>query len=372
MGWPSVRCHSMRSPSTRVALVFALLATLLAGSTPAWSVTKGDVDRACAASIQALRDLEAAQADLERATIELNDVYSRVEDVTAKEVTLRATVEAHEREITSTQDGVVERAVDMYMRGGTDLQTLFFSAQSVNEMLTAQELVVSAANSDIGVIDRLNALTTDTERLRGQVLEARAELRELQASMEERAATLESARDRATESQRRLSGECARVKDAYDRELARRRAAEAAARAGASGGLPAEATPGFICPVAGPVSFINDWGFPRSGGRTHKGTDMFARRGTPLVAVAAGTVTTGNGGLGGITVNLRSDYGVRFYYAHLDGWGPGISGGVRVTKGQVLGYVGDTGNARGTSPHLHFGITTTQQVNPFPTVRRSC
>lgn len=358
-----------RSRIVRAAVAFVVLAVLIVG-TPAWSVTKRDVENACAASAQALRDLENAQAALETATAELNDVYSRVESVTAKEVTLRETVDVHEAEIRETQGDVVDRAVEVYMGGGNDLQQVFFAAESVNQVLAAQEIVEAASESDVGAIERLGALTSDTERLRGEVLDARDELRDLQAQMEVRAEELEAARNQAASAREKLSGRCAELKVQYDAEQAARAAAEAARRRGAAGG--AGAIAGFICPVAGPVSFINDWGFPRSGGRTHKGTDMFAARGTKLVAVLDGTVSFGSGSLGGKTVHLRAANGLRFYYAHLDGWAPGVSSGQRVSKGTVIGYVGDTGNARGGSPHLHFGITTNQSVNPYPTVKAAC
>lgn len=354
----------------RATVALVVLAVVFAG-TPAWSVTKSDVDRACAASSQALRDLENAQAALETATAQLNDVYSRVEQATADEVNLRENVDVQEDEIRATQEDVVDRAVEVYMGGGAaDLQTVFFSAENVNQILAAQELVEAAADSDVGAIERLGALTTDTERLREEVLAVRNELRDLQVQMEVRADELESARNDAAAARDRLSGRCAELKEQYDAELAARAAAEAARRNGAAGG--AGPIPGFICPVKGSVSFINDWGFPRSGGRTHKGTDMFAPRGTPLVAVLDGTVTFGTGSLGGKTVHLRAASGLRFYYAHLDAWASGISSGQWVSKGTVVGYVGDTGNARGGSPHLHFGITTSQSVNPYPTVRAAC
>ncbi len=358
-----------RSRILRATVAFVVLAIVLAG-TPAWSVSKQDVDRACAASAQALRDLENAQAALEQATAELNETYSRTEQVTADEVTLRETVDVHETEIRETQDEVVTRAVEVYMGGGNDLQQVFFAAESVNQVLAAQEIVEASADSDVGAIERLGALTTETERLREGVLEARDQLRELEAQMEVRAAELESARNQAASAREQLSGRCAELKTQYDAEQAARAAAEAARRRGAAGG--AGAIAGFICPVKGSVSFINDWGFPRSGGRTHKGTDMFAARGTPLVAVLDGTVSFGSGSLGGKTVHLRAANGLRFYYAHLDAWAAGVSSGQRVSKGTVIGYVGDTGNARGGSPHLHFGITTNQSVNPYPTVKAAC
>jgi murein DD-endopeptidase MepM/ murein hydrolase activator NlpD len=188
--------------------------------------------------------------------------------------------------------------------------------------------------------------------------------------MEARAAELEAARNEAVAARDRLSDRCAELKSQYDAEQKARAAREAAARRGAAGGV--GPIGGFICPVAGSVSFINDWGFPRSGGRSHKGTDMFAPRGTPLVAVLDGVATAGSNRLGGTTVHLRTAGGLRFYYAHLEAVAAGIGKGTPVSRGTVIGYVGDSGNARGGSPHLHFGITTNQPVNPFPTVRAAC
>ena len=117
--------------------------------------------------------------------------------------------------------------------------------------------------------------------------------------------------------------------------------------------------------------FVNDWGAPRSGGRTHKGNDMFAAWDTPLVAVVDGAVRHDVDDLGGVGVWLVGDDGVSYYYAHLSRWeGEDRS----VARGEVVGYVGDTGNAAGGPPHLHFGIRAPsgEMVNPYPTVRALC
>jgi murein DD-endopeptidase MepM/ murein hydrolase activator NlpD len=113
---------------------------------------------------------------------------------------------------------------------------------------------------------------------------------------------------------------------------------------------------GYVCPVGGPVRFINDWGFPRSGGRTHKGLDMFASIGTPLLAPRDGVtnrITYTDTGLGGITVRMVDDDGIYWYLTHLSAVAPGVVPGQRVVAGQVLGATGNTGNARYTPPHLH-------------------
>ncbi|MGI9608973.1 MAG: M23 family metallopeptidase [Acidimicrobiia bacterium] len=132
---------------------------------------------------------------------------------------------------------------------------------------------------------------------------------------------------------------------------------------------------GLVCPVQGPHHFRDTWGDPRSGGRTHKGVDMMADRGTPLVAIEAGTVgRLSNGGLGGITVWLLGDSGTEYYYAHMDAWASGLAQGQRVAIGGSLGTVGSTGNAPDAWPHLHFQLHPNggDAVNPFPTVDAIC
>jgi murein DD-endopeptidase MepM/ murein hydrolase activator NlpD len=113
------------------------------------------------------------------------------------------------------------------------------------------------------------------------------------------------------------------------------------------------------------------WGAPRSGGtRDHKGIDIFTNRGTPVVAVAEGRIGfAGERGLGGKQVWLRTGLlGNSLYYAHLDSI-VGTSG-KRVQVGDTLGFVGNTGNARTTSPHLHFGIYRGYRgaIDPLPYV----
>lgn len=123
---------------------------------------------------------------------------------------------------------------------------------------------------------------------------------------------------------------------------------------------------GLVCPVAGSSSFHDGWGNPRSGGRRHEGVDMMAPIGTPLVAVVAGSATFKQNSLGGNAVWLRGADGHSYYYAHLSSF----EGSSRdVGQGDVIGYVGDTGNASGV-PHLHFEVHPGggAAVNPHPSV----
>lgn len=112
-------------------------------------------------------------------------------------------------------------------------------------------------------------------------------------------------------------------------------------------------------PVLGPTRWSDDWYYPRWTGTTfrfHQGLDMFAPYGTPVAAVVDGVVRIGENALGGLTVRVVQPDGTYWYYAHLSGIAEGLVDGQPVTTGQVLGYVGTSGNAVGTPPHLHFGV----------------
>ena len=101
----------------------------------------------------------------------------------------------------------------------------------------------------------------------------------------------------------------------------------------------------------------NTWHAPRGTDRLHEGQDIFAPRGTAVLSATEGyIVNIGENNLGGQTVSVVGAGGRTYYYAHLDSYAPHIAEGDYVTKQTLLGYVGTTGNAGGTPPHLHFGI----------------
>ena len=127
---------------------------------------------------------------------------------------------------------------------------------------------------------------------------------------------------------------------------------------------------GYQFPVLGASSYTNDWGAPRaSTGIPHQGTDIFAAEGTPIVAVADGVLDrVGWNTIGGYRLWLFDQYGNSFYYAHLSAYSPTAFDGAAVKRGDVLGFVGHTGDAQFTPPHLHFEVHPTNgpASNPFP------
>lgn len=124
----------------------------------------------------------------------------------------------------------------------------------------------------------------------------------------------------------------------------------------------------WSCPVPG-ANYFNDWGFPRSGGRFHAGNDLFATRGTPVLAPVSGTILFQQGPIGGLQFRLYGDDGTTYIGSHLDTVG-GTDG--YVAAGSQLGTVGDTGNAIGSRPHLHFEMHPGDgaPVNPYPTLQK--
>ena len=154
----------------------------------------------------------------------------------------------------------------------------------------------------------------------------------------------------------------------------------------AASGLPALADSPYpiVFPVAGENTYSDTFGDPRGAGRTHEGVDIMADKMTPVVAAASGTVGWMHDELGGdcCAMELVHDDGYKSVYIHLNndtpgtddglGWGfaPGITTGTHVTAGQVIGYVGDSGNAEWTSPHLHFELRDPDGVafDPYPSL----
>ncbi len=115
--------------------------------------------------------------------------------------------------------------------------------------------------------------------------------------------------------------------------------------------------PGAVFPVVGTYTYTDTFGAPRANTpQGHQGADIFASYGSPVVAVQDGTLTTSTYGIGGNNLHLTNAGGDYFYYAHLSRFATGLQEGQHVVAGQTIGYVGTTGDAQGTPPHLHFEI----------------
>jgi len=127
------------------------------------------------------------------------------------------------------------------------------------------------------------------------------------------------------------------------------------------------------CPVSPPFSFVDTYGFPRSGGRRHQGVDIMNPWGNKVHAVVDGVVSRQtSSALGGISLYLRGNDGTEYYYAHLARYASRT--GQRVKAGELIAFNGQTGNARFTAPHVHFEVHLAGSgvINPYPFTKAAC
>ena len=257
------------------------------------------------------------------------------------------------------------RLVTLYRRPDPGLVELVVSSGSLTDLVSRSEALQSAAGQDAALVEKVRerrlALLAEQDRLARAISTARAE-----------AAT--AARERA-----RVEGLMRRYRAVVDGARGELKAALAArtqqrvraARAKGTADIPV-ATPGTepVFPVAAPATFSDDWMAPR-GSRYHEGIDIMAARGAPIVAVVSGTIVRlGTTPISGNRFWLRASNGDEYFYCHMDGFAPAAREGAFVRAGTVLAYNGDTGDARGTTPHLHFEIHPGGggPIRPYPLV----
>jgi murein DD-endopeptidase MepM/ murein hydrolase activator NlpD len=378
----------------RPLLAALLLAVALFGLPAAASAqTQGDVDhaeadlrRAEAIKSDAYKKWDAATAQLIAATTEFQEIKERREELTLKIWKLEDRIILYQSDAELADQRAKSLIVDAYVNGGSTGVETVFSLETIQEILLSQIVLDEATARGLSDLDQLEAVNREVDRLRLNLsdqesddLALEVEAEALMAEVQLLYAAADAAYDEASGDVRSAIDDVRAERREFDIAEAKRKAEAAAAaysRAnGAAAGLPPGAIPGFVCPVQGGATFINSWGYPRSGGtRTHKGTDMYGSQGYghPLVAVQDGYIQMKTVRLGGIVVYLYDDAGYRYYYAHLQSYPSGQTNGQRVNKGDVIGYMGATGNAGG--PHLHFGLYPGggSAVNPYPTVRASC
>lgn len=310
---------------------------------PATSLDPALLEAFRSAAEAAAEDLYVAEAAVSTAQRQLDDAEAALISVKARIGQLAAREQETIEQLVVTTALLRQRAVKSFVYQGSDAELVpLLGAGSAQELARRQVLVQVVMENDLDLIDTYDQLR---RQLGTELAEAADEL---------------------------VDAEAAVIKYAEQVDIASEVLASAEFRAkllspDAIGG----AALGFVFPVAGPHKFINDWGFPRSGGRSHQGTDIFASKGTPVVAVERGVVyRIGQNSLGGNILWLRGASGTSYYYAHLDGYA-NVTEGQLVRPGQLLGYVGNTGNAITTPPHLHFQVHPGggAPVNPFPLLR---
>jgi murein DD-endopeptidase MepM/ murein hydrolase activator NlpD len=356
---------------SRALLPLLLLSLLALAPLPASAQSESDVSNAKAAEERAFDALRAADDMLEAGLEEMEEIEGQIYSLSWRISKLGDAIVEYGDNVTDLRDRARLLVLEAYTSGGRNLVTSAFTAESIQELITTQALYDEATTRDLNQLDQLAAVSRQMDRLTDELTVKEAEVELLRAEHQIVVERLEADQVRATKAHSDAEAKYSETYKKYKAELARKAAAAAARKSGGAAGIGGQ-TRGVACPVAGHSYFINSWGYPRSGGRTHKGTDMMAAYGTPLVAMNSGTVRVNSHYQGGRQVYVNGDDGVTYYYAHMSKWASGLSTGQRVNKGQTIGFVGDSGNARGT-PHLHLGmIAGGIYANPYPTVRAAC
>jgi peptidoglycan LD-endopeptidase LytH len=378
----SVRWNSAARYLT-AAVVFLIAVVPALTASARLQITQEDIAQADANRRQVGADLEAATVEYDTA---VNRLYDLEETLTA----LGTELADLERKVAISRVAAQQVATQRYIYADSGQSTLFESA-SIDDMRLRSSYLGRLSQEGSDVISRMYGLQGNYEEQQQRVAQAVEEQQatnvELEAMANDIMGQLEEANQQYNdvvaayekqEAERRAREEAERK--AREEEARRQAALAAATTTTTAAPTTTETTTpppsgSMVCPVNGAVSFTDTWGAPRSGGRTHKGVDMLAARGTPLVAIESGTIKRmGNGGLGGITVYITGNSGDLYYYAHLDGWAAGLTTGQSVTVGDLIGYVGNSGNARYTVTHLHFEYHPGggSAVNPTPLVSSLC
>jgi murein DD-endopeptidase MepM/ murein hydrolase activator NlpD len=304
-------------------------------------------------------DLESAkarlgtlQSELTRLAGEWSRAQSRLAITEARLTDTRVRVQRLQGHMGDLQDRLGMQARIAYESAGTGAFVSLLSSGSFAEFSERMEFMdrIAAAGAD---------LLVDAQVTREQL---RREQRALTSLAAEQARAVAALQAQKTAIDARLAEVSALVTQLRHKLAAQSRAPSVPIGNGAI----------QACPVPG-ASFTDDFGDPRSGGRTHQGNDLLAPFGTPVHAAQSGRFTENYSGLGGIGAIVWGDTGDYTYYAHLQGFA-GIPDGTHVGAGTVIGYVGDTGDAQGGPPHLHFEYHPGGggAVDPYPYLIAVC
>jgi murein DD-endopeptidase MepM/ murein hydrolase activator NlpD len=303
--------------------------------------------------------LDGLQADIDR----LTETWAGTEeDVRATEAAIKqaeADETAAKLELDRKKIVLAERLAHYYKErhGSFPLAVkVFLGSDSLTDVLNQLPLLFDIVHQDRDLLDQVAALTAGLAIQQEELGRQRDSLRAKLSALAITKAEINRLIGAAADEQARLQQEVDVLAHA-DRLAREAEAARNEHRGHVSSRTLARAR-GFVFPVDGPHSFIDDWGFPRPDDRIHKGTDVMARWGASVVAASSGRISrvAYRMPLGGTVIWLDGDNGVSYYYAHLAKVASDIHAGTRVVAGYPIGKVGDTGNARGGDPHLHFGM----------------
>jgi peptidoglycan LD-endopeptidase LytH len=306
-------------------------------------------------------ELEEAEQQVERLESDLGDTTEAYERAWAEIERLRTELEELTRRAADLEEEareldtrLGERARTVFMHGSTaELQTLF-TADGPETAVQRAGMVSAIQRRETASLEEAVAVRRSLDQTE-QLLEDRSDrLAALEQRLEQEAQQLQT----------QLASAQATADDIRTRE-ARRRTVERGTQQGT-----------YACIFdPGTFRFRDSWGEPRSGGRSHRGTDVFARMDEPVYAFTDGVIQRHSSSpLGGIGLYLRGTDNNVYYYAHLNSIADTGAVGRRVQAGEHIAYNGATGNASPSAPHVHFEVHPGggSAINPYPWLAAAC
>jgi murein DD-endopeptidase MepM/ murein hydrolase activator NlpD len=298
------------------------------------------------------RDYARAQDSLAAATRAWQEAEAELASLNDRIAVTRTRIAQRESAISRLERRLRDRAVGAYESGIGGTLDILLSSASITEFSDRVEYLGRLAQGDT---DLVVGLEVEHEELRRD-RDALAAAIERQAQV---AAERGQARSAIAATTSRLADLVASLEDELRKET---RALSFFGQSVAAG------APIAVCPVRGPNSFVDSFGWPRPGGRVHEGIDMIAPYGTPVVAVQSGRAVVAPNTLGGNAVIVYGSGGDWTYYAHLSGYGQLGSVGV----GAVVGYVGATGDTNVNHLHFEYHPGGGAAVDPYGALRAVC
>ncbi len=286
---------------------------------------------------QSEKELEQLVQDYEDAWAELSDTEIALQEIKFK-------LEDAENELRKAQSALESRLSGIYKNGKVNFLAVLLNSKSFEDFLSRLTLLTKIGQRDAEILEQVSYLKEVIERQQADLSVKKDEQNRLVRELDSKKNQVEAKMKQLQELQKKIEEEIEEIKRM------------------ATVSVGDFYTENFVFPVGQPHSYVNTWHAPRSGGRLHKGTDIFAPMNTPIYACVDGTIfrfEPVDDDLGGISLWIKGDDGHEYYYTHMIGFPPGIKDGVKVKAGQLIAYNGNTGNARTTPPHLHF------EIHPF-------
>jgi murein DD-endopeptidase MepM/ murein hydrolase activator NlpD len=333
-----------RRKFVRAMLALAMVVGAVIAS-PAFADTKSQLDAA-------KRALDAAQARLDQATAAWQAAEARLSQTRDEITATRSAIDRLQRTVDRIQARLQRRAVLAFENGAAGTIDLLLSSSSFTEFSDRVEFLGSMAQADSDLVLEREVATEQLQR-------EQQDLAELSIRQASQAQTLGSSRSQLLATVDDIQGRVAALTATFKKE---QQALTFLGQSVNAGGAIAR------CPVAGPNSFVDSFGWPRSGGRTHQGIDLIAPYGTPVVAVQPGTAEAHPNTLGGNAVIVYGPGGDWTYYAHLSSYGQMGQVGV----GTVIGYVGSTGDTNVNHLHFEYHPGGGAAVDPYQALLAVC